>query len=124
MKTLTLLLAGLFYLPSVALAQNSQLQKLKEMGECMNKIDPKQMDALADQGKKMMADATVLCNAGKRDEAKALQDKFTTEETNTPISQAIKNCSNIIKSEKIEENSITKMHICDRVKMISDAQHK
>ena len=90
----------------------------------MNKIDSKQMDALAEQGKKMMAEATALCNAGKRDEAKALQEKFAKEETDTPVSQAIKNCSNLVKSEKAEENPITKMHICDRVKMISDAQGK
>jgi hypothetical protein len=124
MKKQTLLLVGLFCLPGVVLAQSQQFQKLKEMGDCMNKIDSKQMEVFADQGKKMMAEATALCNAGKRDEAKALQEKFVKEETDLPVSQAMKKCSNIVKSEKTEENPITKMHICDRVKMLPGAQGK
>jgi len=43
---------GLFCLPGVVLAQSQQFQKLKEMGDCMNKIDSKQMEVFADQGKK------------------------------------------------------------------------
>ena len=124
MKNQTLLLVGLFCLPGVVLAQSQQFQKLKEMGDCMNKIDSKQMEVFADQGKKMMAEATALCNAGKHDEAKALQEKFVKEETDLPVSQAMKKCSNIVKSDKTEENPITKMHICDRVKMLSGAQPK
>jgi hypothetical protein len=124
MKKQTLLLVGLFYLPGVVLAQSQQFQKLKEMGDCMNKIDSKQMEVFADQGKKMMAEATALCNAGKRDEAKTLQEKFVKEETDLPVSQAMKKCSTIVKSEKTEENPITKMHICDRVKMLPGAQGK
>jgi hypothetical protein len=124
MKTQTLLLMGLFCLPGVVLAQSQQFQKLKEMGDCMNKIDSKQMEALANHSKKMMAEATTLCNAGKRDEAKALQEKFVKEETDMPVSQAMKQCSDIVKSEKAEENPFIKMHICDRVKMLSGALGK
>jgi len=48
MKKLSLFIVGLLFLPSFVLAQSQQFQKLKEMGDCMNKIDSKQMDALAE----------------------------------------------------------------------------
>ena len=118
MKISHLLLVALFTAPIMASAE-SQIQKLKEMGECMNKIDSNEMQALADRGKKMMAEVTTLCNAGKRDEAKTLQEQSAKQEESTPLSQSIKKCGEIAKIDgKESKNPFKDMHVCDTVKKL------
>ena len=71
-------------LPAIASAQNQQgmppnmqqmdLGKLQEAVACMEGIDRSSLDGFEREGRKMEAEITALCKAGKRDQA---QDKAT-----------------------------------------------
>jgi hypothetical protein len=125
MKKTALLAISLALLSSTALAggdMKNAMAKLQAMGECMNKLDQKQMQDIADRSKQMMAEADTLCKAGKRDEAKALMEKFGQDTANLAIAQEMKKCGEAMKpaddskaplSKKAQE--IRDMHICDRL---------
>lgn len=122
-----------FLFPVVAAAQNhpgmneadlqNMMQRMQQMQECMEKIDPAEMKALEQRGDEFEAELNTLCAQGKRDEAQKKAIAYGKEMMENPAIKQMKECGELTRGmlppdqqESFDSDfdfDFSKRHVCD-----------
>ena len=119
----------LLLMPMVTFAQDYQnmsekemqkmMQQMQKMGSCMQNVDQSKLKILEQRSNQFEAEAKLLCDNGKREEAQAKAISFGKEIAKDPTMQAMSKCSEMMEGNMpnmpfMDQNKYhSNHHVCD-----------